>query len=77
MLFSLYFTSLSTINDSHCITHHSFANDLHLQMSAFPANISKLHHSMHLCISDVKAWRIANMLKQNDNTELITNNNLP
>ena len=34
--------------------------------------ISELHHSIHLCISDVKAWATANMLKLNDNkTELM------
>ena len=49
------------------IIHHSFADDIQLQMSALPDRISKLLHSMQSCISDVKAWATANMLKLNDN----------
>ena len=44
----------------------SFADDLQLQMSAPPDRISELLHSMQSCISDVKAWATANMLKLND-----------
>ena len=52
--------------------HHSFADDLQLQMSAPPDKISELLHSMQSCIYDVKAWATANMLKLNDNkTELM------
>ena len=41
-------------------------------MSAPPNKISELLHSMQSCISDVKAWATANMLKLNDNkTELM------
>ena len=41
-------------------------------MSAPPDIISELLHSMQSCISDVKAWATANMLKLNDNkTELM------
>ena len=41
-------------------------------MSAPPDRISELLHSMQSCISDVKAWATANMLKLNDNkTELM------
>ena len=41
-------------------------------MFAPPDKISELLHSMQSCISDVKAWATANMLKLNDNkTELI------
>ena len=41
-------------------------------MSAPPDRISELRHSMQSCISDVKAWATANMLKLNDNkTELM------
>ena len=36
-------------------------------MSAPPDIISELLHSMQSCISDVKAWATANMLKLNDN----------
>ena len=42
-----------------------------LQMSAPPDRISELLHSIQSCISDVKDWATANMLKLNDNkTEL-------
>ena len=41
-------------------------------MSAPPDRISVLLHSMQSCVSDVKAWATANMLKLNDNkTELM------
>ena len=41
-------------------------------MSAPPDRISELLHYMQSCISDVKAWATANMLKFNDNkTELM------
>ena len=63
---------LSAIIESHSIIHHSFADDLQLQISAPPAIISELLHSIQSCISDVKAWATANMLKLNDNkTELM------
>ena len=56
---------------THTIIHHSFADDLQLQMSAPPDRISELLHSMQSCISDVEAWATVNMLKLNDNkTEL-------
>ena len=66
MLFSMLNKPLSAITDSHSIMHHSFADDLQLQMSA-PDKISKLLHFMHSCISDIKAWAPANVLKHNDN----------
>ena len=63
---------MSAIIDSHSIIHHSFADDLQLQMSAPPDRISELLYSMQSCISDVKAWATANMFKLNDNkTELM------
>ena len=63
---------LSAIIDSHSIIHHSFADDLQLQMSAPPDRISELLHYMLSCISYVKAWATANMLKLKDNkTELM------
>ena len=41
-------------------------------MSATSDKISELLHSMQACISDVKAWATANMLKLNNNkTELM------
>ena len=72
LLFSMYVRPLSAIIDSHSSIHHSFADDLQLQMSADPDGISELLHSMQSCISDVKAWATANMLKLNDSkTELM------
>ena len=72
MLFTMYIKPLSAIIDSHSIIHHSFADDLQLQMSAPPDRISELLHSMQSCICDVKAWATANMLRLNDSkTELI------
>ena len=67
----MYIKPLSAIIDSHY--HTSFiADDLQLQMSAPPDRISKLLHSMQYCISDVKTWATAKMLKLNDNkTELM------
>ena len=57
---------------THTIMHHSFADDLQLQMSAPPDRISELLHSIQSCICDVKAWATANILKLNDNkTELM------
>ena len=68
----MYIKPLSAIIDSHSIMHHSFADDLQSQMSAPPHRISELLHSMQSCLSDVKAWATANMLKLNDNkTELM------
>ena len=68
----MYTKPLYAIIDSHSIIHHSFADDLQLQMSAPPDRISELLHSMQSCISDVKAWATVNMLKLNDNkTELM------
>ena len=72
ILFTMYIKPLSAIIDSHSIIHHSFADDLQLQMSAPPDRIYELLHSMQSCISDVKAWATANMLILNDNkTELM------
>ena len=66
ILFTMYIKPLSAIIDSHSIIHHSFADDLQLQMSASPDKISELLHSIQSCISDVKALATANMLKLND-----------
>ena len=72
MLFTMYTLPLSAIIDSHSIIHHSFADDLQIQMSAPPDRISELLHLMQSCICDVKACVTANMLKLNDNkTELL------
>ena len=71
ILFTMYIKPLSAIIDSHSIIHHSFADDLQLQMSAPPDRISELLHSMQSCIIDVKAWATANMLQLNDKTELM------
>ena len=58
MLFTMYIKPLSAIIDSHSIIHHSFADDLQLQMSAPPYRISELLHSMQSCISDVKLGQL-------------------
>ena len=70
ILFTMHTKPLSAIIYSHSIIHHSFANDLPLQMSAPPDRISELLHSMQSCISDVKAWATANMLKLNDSKQI-------
>ena len=68
----MYIKPLSSIIDSHSITHHSFSDEIQLEMSAPPDKISELLHSIQSCISDVKAWATANMLKLNNNrTELM------
>ena len=72
----MYIKPLSAIIDSYSFLHHSFADDIQLQMSASPGGIFELLHSMQSCISisisDVKSWTTANMLKLNDNkTELM------
>ena len=57
---------------THTVIHHSFADDLQLQMYAPPDRISELLYSMQSCICDVKAWATAFMLELNDNkTELM------
>ena len=72
ILFTMYIKPLSAVIDSHSIIHHSFADDLQLQMSAPPDRISELLHSMQSCICDVKAWATVNMLRLNDSkTELM------
>ena len=46
MLFTMYIEPLSAIIHSHSIIHHSFDDDLQLQMSAPPDRISELLHSI-------------------------------
>ena len=55
MLFAKYAKPLSAIIDSYSIMHNSFADDLQLQMSASPDEISELLYSMQPCIGDVKS----------------------
>ena len=72
ILYTMYIKPFSAIINSHSIIHHSFADDIQLQMSAPPDRISELLHSMQSRICDVKASATANMLKLNDNkTELM------
>ena len=72
LFFSPCILSLCLPLFTHTIIHHSFADDLQLQMSAPPVGISELLHSMQSCIGDVNAWATANMLDLNDNkTELM------
>ena len=63
----MYIKPLSAIIDSYFIMHHSFADDIQIQMSAPPDKISELLHSMQSCTRDVKALASANMLKLIDN----------
>ena len=67
LYFSPIILSLCLQLFTHTIMHHSFADNLQLQMSAPPDRISELLHSMQSCISDVNAWATANMLRLNDN----------
>ena len=72
ILFTMYIKPFSAIVDSHSIIHHSFSDDLQLQMSAPTDRISELLHSMQSSISDVKAWATATLLELIDNkTELM------
>ena len=66
-LLTMYIKPLSAIIHSHSIRHHSFADDIQLQMPAPPDEISELLHSMQSCTCDVKAWVTANMPKFNVN----------
>ena len=66
-IITMYIKPSSAIIDSHSIIHHSFADDLQLQMSVHPDRISELLLSMLSCISNVKAWVKTHMLKLNDN----------
>ena len=68
----MYDKPLSAIIDSHSIIHHSFADNMQIQMSAPPDRISEPHHSIQSCMSDANAWETANMPKYNDyKTELM------
>ena len=68
----MYTKPFSAIIDSYSIIHHSFADDLQSQMFAPPDITSVLLHSLQSCISDVKVWATANMLKLDDSkTELM------
>ena len=62
MLLTMHIKPLSAIIDSHPIMHHSFADDLQLQMSAPSDKISRQLHSMQSCMSGVKAWATANLV---------------
>ena len=67
MLYTMYIKPFSAIIDSHSIIRHSFADDIQLLMSAPPAKISELLHSMQSFMSGVKAWATVNMHRLNDN----------
>ena len=71
MLFFMYIEPFSTIADSHHIMHHSFSDDLRLQVSAPLDKIFELLHSMKSCIRYIKAWATANTLKRSDIKERI------
>ena len=67
ILFTMYIKPLTAIIDSHSTIHHSFGDDLQLQMSAPPDRISEPLRSMQSCICDFKAWATENILRFNDN----------
>ena len=67
LLFSMCVKPLSAIIYSHSITHHSFIDDLQIQMSAPTDKTFYILHSMQSCISDVRALATVNMLKLSDN----------
>ena len=62
--FSMCIMAFSTIIDSHSITHHSFADDLQIQMSAPPDKIScmgdfdALNFIRHLCCYDLICFKL-------------------
>ena len=60
--FAMYVRPLAAIIDSHSIIHHSFADDLQLQMSAPPDQISGLLYSRQPCICDDKAYAMRRCL---------------
>ena len=62
----MYIKPLPTIIDLCLITHHSFVDDMQLQMSASSDKVSKLLHPMQSCITVIKDWATANMLKMID-----------
>ena len=65
-------SSLCLPSSTHNIIHHSFADDLQIQITAPPDKISELLHYMQSCIGNVTAWATVNMLKLIDNkTELM------
>ena len=66
ILSTMYIKLLPAIIETRSIIHHSFADDLQLQMTAPPGRISELLHSIQSCLSGVKAWATENMLKLND-----------
>ena len=61
VLFTMYIKPLLT----HTLSHIIHLLMTYIQMSAPPDRISELLHFMQSCISDVKAWATANMLKLN------------
>ena len=67
ILFTMYIKPLSAIIHSHSIIHHSFADDIQLQMSVPADKMSELHHSMQSCLSDVISWAAVKMIRLNNN----------
>ena len=61
-LFIMYIKPLFVIIDSRSIIHHSFADNIQLQISAPADKMSKILLSMQSRQSDVKSWASANML---------------
>ena len=70
ILFTMYIKPFSAIIDSHFIIHHSFADDLQLQMSAPPDRIFLSY--FYLCTHALVMSMLGHLRKHNDNkTELM------
>ena len=68
ILFSTYIKPLSTIIDSHSIMHHAYFNCRYLLLlTNYRSYSMSMIHSMQSCICDINAWKIAIMLKSDDN----------
>ena len=62
ILFTMYIISLSANINSHSIIRHSFADDIELQMSTPPDEISELLHYMQSCMNDIKLGQLRTCL---------------
>ena len=72
VLFILYTKPLSTLLNSHSLSHQSFADDTQLYSSSSPDQLSSTLETVQDCVLDVKQWMTDNKLKLNDDkTEAI------
>ena len=66
VLFILYTKPLSTLLNSHSLSHQSFADDTQLYGSSSPEQVNQKLVTISDCILDVKQWMTDNKLKLND-----------